>query len=166
MSDLPIALVSFWSSERQQPLFWQSLALPFGALASVYGFNEACRGIEIIMNMVGPVVCSSYFDDFPLVDFECCAESSTAFAESCLKLLGWKFDTEGHKYKPYTRSLEVLGVLVKLDQYSIEARNTAARVQQIVAELTGLLDKRTWTKADASRLAGRLNFFRTYVAGK
>eukprot|EP00971_Amphidinium_carterae_P325688 6456083-Amphidinium_carterae.2 len=56
LKDLPLALVGFWANDRKEPLFWQSLALPFGALASVYGFNEASRGIEVIMNVIGTVV--------------------------------------------------------------------------------------------------------------
>eukprot|EP00971_Amphidinium_carterae_P134822 2671844-Amphidinium_carterae.1 len=107
--DLPLAVVGHWSSELERPVFWQSLALPFGSVASVYGFNQASRALEILLSLVGPIVCSSYFDDYPILDFECTTRSATVFTEACMKLLGWSFDEGGEKYKPFSRKLPLLG---------------------------------------------------------
>eukprot|EP00971_Amphidinium_carterae_P135238 2680206-Amphidinium_carterae.1 len=49
--------------ERDKPVYWQNLALPFGATGSVYDFNSVARALELISSDWVGVVTSSFFDD-------------------------------------------------------------------------------------------------------
>ena len=87
-ADLPLALTAAFHPDLNEPRCWQSLALPFGATASVYAFNACSRAIERIMMQLGGITCTSYFDDFSFIEPEAATSSSTTTSESTLRLLG------------------------------------------------------------------------------
>eukprot|EP00971_Amphidinium_carterae_P344765 6485360-Amphidinium_carterae.1 len=107
--DLDVAITCCYHPSLAQPAFWKNYALPFGSAASVYGFNRCSRALEVMLASFGCVLCSSYFDDFQLLDMTCTVGSSSSLAESALKALGWTFDDRDHKYVEFTDKLSLLG---------------------------------------------------------
>ena len=47
--------------------FFLSRALPFGAKASVHGFNRSSRALNVLVHEFAGVTTGTYVDDFPMV---------------------------------------------------------------------------------------------------
>eukprot|EP00971_Amphidinium_carterae_P163211 3235786-Amphidinium_carterae.1 len=88
--------------------------------------------------MAGSAICSSYLNNFPLVTSGLSTLSLVFLhhpsSQSCLKLLGWRFDTEKPKHKPHTRS------------------------RQAWPQQRGGPEHRSESEADSGGLAGETNF--------
>eukprot|EP00971_Amphidinium_carterae_P338995 6476569-Amphidinium_carterae.1 len=154
--DLPVAVTCMYHLDLGHAVFYSNLALPFGATYSVYSFNACSRGLEVVMCMVGGLLSSSYFDDFPFVEPELTATSATTLAESLFELLGWEFDSRGHKYKAFADKMDVLGTSIAI------VRNGFAISNSMRVILSNLLEAGEWSDSQAASLAGRLN----YMAGR
>eukprot|EP00971_Amphidinium_carterae_P040160 788250-Amphidinium_carterae.1 len=47
--ELKYTMTCMYSAAKQAPVYWQNLALPFGATGSVYEFNAVARALEVIL---------------------------------------------------------------------------------------------------------------------
>ena len=50
--------------DRDCVMFFESLALPFGATSSVTGFNRTAKALRIMVIRLFFLVCASFYDDF------------------------------------------------------------------------------------------------------
>ena len=164
--DLPMALTCIYHPRWKKAAFYQNYALPFGAVASVYAFNRCARTLEMVVNKHAMVATSSYFDDFPQLDLDLVAKSGEHSTETLLDALGWKFDSEGDKYRHCQAAFTVLGAQVDLRQDHIVVQNLPRRWEQVREQVDDILNKGEWTSLEAMRLTGRLNYVRTMVSGK
>ena len=164
--DLNVAVTCMYDVDVGGPTFWINKALPFGSSGSVYGFNKCSRCLERVLSALGVTFCSSYVDDFPMIEPDITARSATIMIESLWSLLGWSVDDRGHKYVEYNRSVSLLGVEVVFEDNFIVVGNSGRRLANIASECEVLESAGVISPSDASRLAGRLNFVRSYVEGK
>eukprot|EP00971_Amphidinium_carterae_P348974 6490773-Amphidinium_carterae.2 len=102
-SDADVAITCAFHPDEGKPMFWRTLAMPFGARSSVFCFNACSRVLEMFFNRFGWMPSCSYFDDFPFAEPEATTGSARCLAEALLKLLGWVFDNRGHKYQNYAQ---------------------------------------------------------------
>ena len=65
--------------ELQQPAFFISTALMFGATSSVYSFNRCSASLWHLLTSLGSVCCTVFFDDFPCLEPRASAESADHF---------------------------------------------------------------------------------------
>eukprot|EP00971_Amphidinium_carterae_P279138 5541195-Amphidinium_carterae.1 len=79
--------VDLRSAYKQLPVSVRDLPL------AVCSFNACSRGLEVVLCMIGGLLSTSYFEDFPFVEPSLTAPSATKLAESMLDLLGWEFDS-------------------------------------------------------------------------
>ena len=164
--DLNVALTCVYDVDSAAPRFWVNQALPFGSSGSVYGFNKCSRCLERVLTGLGVLFCSSYVDDFPLIEPDVTARSASLVVESILSLLGWVFDKRGHKYTNYGRKISLLGTEVEFKDEVIVVSNTERRLSHIAHECEIIKEAGFMLPGDASRLVGRLNFVRSFVEGK
>eukprot|EP00971_Amphidinium_carterae_P020008 394306-Amphidinium_carterae.1 len=109
---------------------------------------------------------TSYFDDFPCIEAELTSKSASRVVEGILTLTGWTYDDRGHKYVDFSTNAVVLGAFMKIGCDSVLLGNTPSRLQQIRTHVEQLLGCRSWSRLDADRLCGRLNFVRSLIAGR
>ena len=124
------------------------------------------RCLERVLTGLGVLFCSSYVDDFPLIEPDVTARSASLIVESVLSLLGWSFDRRGHKYTDYGRKVVRLGTEVVFEDELVVVSNTERRLSHIACECDMIRKAGMMTPGEASRLAGRLNFVRSFIEGK
>ncbi|CAE7739197.1 unnamed protein product [Symbiodinium sp. CCMP2592] len=83
-------ILAVYDPNEDEVKFFEAVALPFGAVSSVTGFNHAARALKLILSRLLWLVNTSYYDDFTQLDFEALAESSETTAERIMDLLGWE----------------------------------------------------------------------------
>ena len=164
--DLNVAVTCMYDVDVGGPTLWINRALPFGSSGSVCGFNKCSRCLERVLSALGVTFCSSYVDDFPMIEPDITARSATIMIESLLSLLGWSFDDRGHKYVEYNRSVPLLSVEVVFEDDFIVVGNSGRWLSNIANECELIESAGVISPSDASRLAGRLNFVKSYVEGK
>jgi hypothetical protein len=78
--DIPLSVVVFCHPDTGRQVFYVHRALPFGATASVYGYNRLSRAVVHIARVLLHLPVDSYFDDFWGIDSpELAASSFAAF---------------------------------------------------------------------------------------
>ena len=65
------------------------MTLPFGASASVLGFNWVAAGIEHILTNTFLIGASSFYDDFTIIELDSVAEHTGSIVDGVFALLGW-----------------------------------------------------------------------------
>ena len=164
--DLRMALTCVYHPGWRRAAFYQSFALPFGAVASVYAFSRCARTLEMIINKHALVVISSYFDDFPQLDLDIVAKAGETATEILLDALGWKYDNAGDKYKHCNSEFVVLGAQINLERDQLVVQNLPRRWEQVKDQVGDILSKGNWTSLEAMKLTGTLNYVRSMVSGK
>ena len=109
---------------------------------------------------------SSYFDDFPTLEMEQTCKSAKAALEGLLRILGWEYVQEEHKYAEYAKEFKVLGVLMDLTGQEVVLKNVPERLQNIQELCDLLLHEPTWRKHSVDKLLGRCSFARAYLMGR
>ncbi|CAE7454418.1 unnamed protein product, partial [Symbiodinium microadriaticum] len=132
-----------WCPEKQQPAFFISTALMFGATSAVFSFNRCSASLWYLAVSMGSVCCTVYFDDFPCAEPSASSGSAQDFLVGLLSTcLGWQ-----------------------ADQGILTVRNKPDRVKELRADLSRLLEQGFITRAEASSLHGRLNFAQGQLHG-
>ena len=102
----PFAVLMVHHFETGRPVYFISNSLPFGASASVFGFNRISRSLwhaaSVCCGMMGGV----FYDDFPFIEpAPLCTLASHSF-EGLLKALGWRYSDDPKKSHPFETSFE------------------------------------------------------------
>lgn len=166
---------SLWTSvlaiedlQGAKRLFISKVA-PFGASASVYGFNRLSRAIQLIGERLFGLIWNCYYDDFPQLDLACSGDNAQATAERLLTLLGWRFSAKDSKRQPMNFSFDVLGVTFDFShtlERRVIVRDKASRIRQLHDEIDDILALGELSPARASQLRGKLQFIETHTFGR
>ena len=158
-----------WCPEKQQPAFFISTALMFGATSAVFSFNRCSASLWYLAVSMGSVCCTVYFDDFPCAEPSASSGSAQDFLVGLLSTcLGWQVALQPKKNLLFSKTFTLLGVelaLAKVDQGILTVRNKPDRVKELRADLSRLLEQGFITRAEASSLHGRLNFAQGQLHG-
>ena len=116
-----------------------SRVLPFGAGASVTGFNRVARLIQRILQEARAIN-FNYFDDYPLLELSALSGSCDKVVHSVLSLLG--FECALDKEKDFAPSADLLGVTVDLSDPSlsqVRVGNKLERCAEVSAAVDGVI---------------------------
>ena len=117
--------------------FFESVALPFGAVCSVLAFNRVARAIRTVLSRIFKLVITNFFDDFCQLETGLLRTSAWTTAEAVLELLGWKISKGEDKRHPFMKKFEILGAVVSLPDAGsniIQVSNKQSRLEQIAAQ--------------------------------
>ena len=89
-------------------------ALPFGAVASVLGFNRAAHAIKSLIVRGLNIPCGHYFDDFPMVVPAEIATACDIAVKTLGEVTGWAWKG-GEKDLPFSSNFKLLGTHVDLN---------------------------------------------------
>ena len=146
-----------------------SNVLPFGASASVYGFNRIARACHTIGLRLLGLVWSNYYDDFPQIDLAASEHDSQVTAERLFELIGWKISRKESKRMPTSRQFDALGVLFDFSNSTagiVEVRNKASRVDQLCSDLERVCKTESLSVSQATSIRGKLQFAETHTFGR
>ncbi|CAE7480278.1 unnamed protein product [Symbiodinium necroappetens] len=174
--DLSKAYKQFCVSERDRslsvivifdeagvPTWYVANSLIFGAAASVFSFNRISRAIHFLFTRALNVVCSYFYDDYPLLARADTAEATDFACGKLLDLLGIKFARTGgdSKGKPFDKVFEVLGLSVsvaELHRGSLVLANKPGRLERLVELFGQVKSDGAITKHMGQVLVGLLRF--------
>ena len=172
---LLVAKSSLWTSvlavenpQAQKQLF-VAQALPFGASASVYGFNRCARALHGIGEQLFGLIWGNYFDDYPQLDLAVCGNDAQQAAERLFDMLGWQYSVKEAKRPPMRPCFDALGVTFDLSRSAlgdVVVRNKVSRVLAISDEINAILACNSLPSRQALALRGRLQFAETHTFGR
>jgi hypothetical protein len=124
-----------------QIYFFEAVALPFGSVSSVLAFNRAARALRLILTKVFKLVVTNFFDDFCQLELGLLRNSAWMTAESVMSLLGWKISVGEDKRKPFSKTFEILGAVIKLPESEskvVEVYNKESRLLRLKEQMEEL----------------------------
>ncbi len=165
----PYAIVGFATSQHWQ--FYQSIALPFGATGSVYGFVRVSQALWHVLSVTLKAITSHYFDDFPTIE---CSEGTKILdssIHSMLDLLGWDFARASNddKAECFQGAFDALGVtfdLTALHEHRLIVSNKHGRIDRIVAMLNQVERQGAMSQTQASEVQGLINFATSFFVSR
>eukprot|EP00435_Cladocopium_sp_Y103_P032079 s2147_g8.t1 len=149
--------------------FYIGQSLPFGSTASVFSFNKMARALQFLLWRDFGVVTTNFYDDYPTVEFDSAAESTTCVVSSFLQMLGWKHAVSGKKAKPFSECFSALGVEYNLSNIhtgSFTIGNKPERLQRIQRMIEQVHADQKLTSSTAASIHGLLNFASSFALGK
>ena len=162
--DQPLTVVVFCHPDTGKHVYFYHTALPFGATASVYGYNRLSRAIVFLARRLLWIPVDSYFDDFWGIDKEAAAEASFKAFGDLNEILG--FTIKEAKDVPPAENGTLLGVAVRLAAFPFRAEITAERKLSLRSSLKEHLDSNRLAPGEAATLAGRMNFAVSAMFGR
>ena len=160
-------VVALWHPVERRVVFSTLPGLNFGLQAAVLAFNRfpdlAVRLLRGMFAWTG----SHYFDDFLTVEPKACAGSGQEVLREVMELLGLPVSPEKHvSAAPVFVFLGVQCSFLGLRSMEVSLGITAARASSLCEDIASIMDADTLGPGEASRLAGRLSFATTWVAGR
>jgi len=156
-----VSNVAVYNPSTSQPSFFEQVALPFGAVASVHIFNRLARAVWSVGAHLLGLVWLCFFDDFPVLEAVGSLGSALAAAECLFSTLGWKLSSSPEKQLPFQEVFAVLGVEVDFRQCragQLYVQNKPSRVTQLQAITTAILESHTLTAREAASLKGKFAY--------
>ena len=164
----PFSVLIVHHYETGKPVYFVSRSLPFGASASVFGFNRVSRSIWHVASLGCKIIGGVFFDDFPLLEpVPTCTLASQSF-EGLLKALGWRYTDDPSKCHPFEEVFDVLGARLEvrsLNGDSVVIQNKPGRLDKIDAMLQEVQQDDRVSKRQAQVIHGNLNFAMSFVLG-
>lgn len=146
------------------PTLWQHQALMFGATASVWGFNRAADAAAHLSRQLLLTCTMHYVNDFGGVEPSTSSQSGFHTFTEFSEILGLRM--KPNKAQPPSSQQELLGVEIEVQPTEITLWPTASRQEKIRTEIHRIQAQGTLSPAEASRLAGKMNFLNTTVFGR
>ena len=146
-----------------------SHVLPFGASASVYGFNKVAKALRLIGSKLFGLVWSQYYDDYPQIDLLCAGDWAQQTAERLLSLIGWRFSTKPAKRVPLASRFTALGVEFNFSDCQdgfFKVTNKQSRAAQLVDDVARFTNEGEISEADAARFMGQMQFAESQTYGR
>ena len=156
--------LAVWCPSQQKVMYFESVALPFGAVSSVNAFNRVAKCLRQILCRLFLLVNTSFFDDYCQLEFAPLCDPAWKTVETVLTILGWKIALGEDKRVPFGKSFNMLGAVVDLSlsmKGEVLILNKASRVQELVATVDKLAEGAQFSESDLQSLRGRL----LYAAG-
>ena len=92
--------------------YYLACSLPFGASASVFGFNKIALAVLRILVVKFMALATDFYDDYTLFEFQPAASLLDKISMRLLSILSWTFAKEGKKFVPFGRSVVSLKCLL------------------------------------------------------
>ena len=165
------SILAVANPEDNNVYYFEAIALPFGSVSSVIGFNRAARALRMILTRLFKLVVTNLFDDFCQIELAPISDGAWKTAELVLTLLGWRISMGDEKRKAFSKRFEILGAIVTFPPpggETIEVTNKESRLLQLkqqVNELKGFL-KATAPRAMLESLKGRLLYAAGHTYGR
>ena len=162
-------VVALWHPVERRVVFSTLPGLNFGLQAAVIAFNRF-PDLAVRLQVLRGVFAwtgSHYFDDFLTVEPRACAGSGQEVLREVMELLGLPVSPEKHVRAAST--FVFLGVwcsFLGLRTMEVSLGITAARADSLCKDMSSIMGSSTLGPGEASRLAGRLSFATTWVAGR
>ena len=134
-------------------------ALPFGASASVFGFNRFARCLARIGTRLFNLIWTNFYDDFPQLDLACMQEESKVTAEQLMLLLGWRVSLTFEKRKDFAPIFVALGVqldLSKSKEGEVIVSNKVSRIAAIKELVDEVVEKGILPQPLAAMFRGKI----------
>ena len=146
---------------NNQPKYFLSQSLPFGACASVYSFNRISKSLLFLIRKILFGVGCVFYDDFPFLETRATASMFSSTVSKLLKLLGWRFAQDGDKAEDFCSSFVVLGAQVDVSRLhlgELVIQNKPGRIERINRLIEAI--KLVWPprKRDLQVLVGLLQY--------
>jgi len=109
------------------------------------------------------------YDDYPLLEFDCLAGTSSKGALSILNMLGWSCNESADKLKEFSGCFDALGVsFVLQDGGSVGpvVKNKPGRTAELVAIIKEVIAANCLSPAAAASLRGKLQFAESQIFGR
>ena len=170
-----VAKSSLWCNvlavedEHGERRLFVSQVLPFGASASVFGFNKIARAIRRVGTSLFGLVWNNYYDDFPQIDVLADNDWAQRTAERFLTLIGWRFSRKDSKRLGLAVTFYALGVKFDFSRASfgvVKVANKASRVEQLVSDIRKFRRESQLTAAAAATFAGKMQFAESQTYGR
>ncbi|CAE7833708.1 unnamed protein product [Symbiodinium sp. CCMP2592] len=148
--------------------YYITRSLPFGAGASVFGFNKVALGVLHIMTVKFMAIATDFYDDYTIYEFKPAASLLDKALMRLLDILGWTFARSGRKFVPFAEKVTSLGVTLGLEeiwQGTLTVENKAGRLERIVQQLKRISQGDEITRSDVASLHGLLNFAGGLILG-
>jgi hypothetical protein len=87
-ADSPFSTIALWDPFKKQACFFDSVVLPFGSTGSVFRFNRVSAAVKYILEHIGCLATSAFFDDFTVLELGKLAESAEFLLQSSAELAG------------------------------------------------------------------------------
>ena len=151
--------------------FFEAVALPFGAVSSVWAFNRAARALRTILARLLKLVVTNFFDDFCQLELGVLTTSAWNTAELVMQLLGWEVSTGEEKRRPFSKSFEILGAIVSfpMDQTGVvTVCNKESRLEQLKLQLMELREAQgtAISRTKVESLKGKLLYAAGHTYGR
>ena len=162
----PFAMVTLPDPLTRVPMFFETQALPFGGSSSVLHFNRISHllwriGVELFLFW------SCFFDDYPVMSPGSISASTKETMLLLMRLLGFACSEE--KLEEFAEKATVLGVEVDCSLSSegkVLIRNKQGRAEEVCRALQQLLVQGSMSRAEYSRIMGRLQYADAQVMGR
>ncbi|CAE7388906.1 unnamed protein product, partial [Symbiodinium sp. CCMP2456] len=161
-------VLAVYDQANDEVKYFEAVALPFGAVSSVTGFNRTAKALKLVMSRLLWLVNTSYYDDFTQMEFEGLGESASKTAERLMDLLGWEI-SRGDKLHPLQSRFNILGVSLDLSNSEagiIRVHNKEGRVESLWQSLSSMEADRTKVHGSLASFKGRLLFATNHVFGR
>jgi hypothetical protein len=149
--------------------FYEAIALPFGASASVFAFNRAARALRKIMSRLFSLVLTNFFDDFPQLELRQLQRSALLTAEGVLKMLGWSVSQKAGKRLDFSEEFTALGVVVDLQHAKrgkIIVKNKPSRVESLRMQVKNIIACNALSPVEAASLKGKFVYASAQCFGR
>ena len=148
--------------------YYLACSLPFGASASVFGFNKIALAVLRILVVKFMALATDFYDDYTLFEFQPAASLLDKIAMRLLSILGWSFAKEGKKFVPFGSTVVSLGVTLDLTSVwdgQIRVSNKPGRLAKLAEMLKPIIAGEPVTRSQLASLHGLINFAGGYVLG-
>ena len=165
------AVLAVYCPSDREVYFFEAIALPFGSISSVLGFNRAARALRVILSRTFKLVTTNFFDDFCQLEMAPLQESAWKTAETVMQLLGWKISDGSDKRRPFAKRFEILGAVVEfkgVPDLRIEVSNKPNRIEQLEEQVRDLRSAvlQTVSRSQLESLKGRLLYAAGHTYGR
>jgi hypothetical protein len=162
-------VIGVYDPIKQQAAYFKQVALPFGAVGSVFGFNRLSRAIWAAVCYHLRVTWCNYYDDFPAAELSRTALATDAAIRTFFSIIGWTIAADPKKCLPYSRSFVMLGIIMNLEECGkciIKIDNKPERIASISALIQQCLDERKCSAPIADELCGKCQFAAGQMHGR
>ena len=163
-----VSIIAVLNPETNMVHYFGAVALPFGAVSSVTGFNRTARTLRKVLSTLFFLVTTNFYDDFCQLELEPLHSSARTTAEEVLELLGWKI-AQGVKALPFAESFNMLGACISFEKAfkgDVLVRNKEGRVEAIEDMVRKCVETRRCDHKHMLSVKGKLLFAAGHVFGK
>ena len=166
--DIPLCITAVYNPHEDTVELHEMYGQPFGAGHSVPNFYRVaewlCRGAVRLFHLL----VDHFFDDFFIVEAECCSTSALFVLREYFRLLGFMLDQE--KSQAPAEIQAVLGVLINTqhlhEQRAFRVQPKETRIKNMLMMISHILDRDFLPPSMAASLLGKYGFLCSTLFGK